>query len=346
MKNYFITGGDGFIGFHLTQELMKDEGNRVVIYDSHKHFLPVEDSKWFKYQNYRISELGKFGERVKRVKGDVSDAGRLKEALEEHNPQIIIHLAALPIAGVSNYYPAESRTNIFDTISTLLDVTQTSSKSLKRLERLVYTSSSMVYGDFLREDNGEIIPAQEDQHCTPKGIYGAMKLAGEHLVRAYTHRFGIPHTIIRPSAVYGPTDCNRRVTEIFLTNALEGKPLVLDNGGKHKLDFSYVADVVKGFVLASASPDAVNETFNITRGEGRSIKELADVVKSLIPEAELVVEEAEVYRPNRGALDISKARNLLGYNPQYSLEEGFKKYVEFVRKFDYEHFDKDFSKSN
>ena len=331
MRTYFITGGDGFIGFHLTQELMKGKDNEVVIYDSHKHFLPVEESKWFKYQNHRISELGKFGKRVKRIKGDVSDPGRLREALEGSSPQIIIHLAALPIAGVSNYYPSESRTNIFDTTSTLLDVVQQS--SLKGLEKLVYTSSSMVYGDFLRYPNGEIIPAREDQSCSPKGIYGAMKLAGEHLVRAYTQRFKIPHTIIRPSAIYGPTDCNKRVTEIFLTNALEGKPMILDNGGAHELDFSYVKDVAKGFVLASNSPNSINETFNITRGEGRSIRELAEIVKSLIPSAKIKIETAEVYRPNRGALDISKARNVLGYSPQYSLEEGFKEYIKFIRNF-------------
>jgi len=331
MVTYFITGGDGFVGFHLTQELMKNEENKVVIYDAHKHFLPVNESKWFKYQNFRISELDKFGERVIRVKGDVADSGRLQEALEEHKPQKVVHLASLPVAGVSNFYPAESRSNIFDTISTLLDVLKDPTKF--PLERLVYTSSSMVYGDFMRYSNGDIIPAREDQTCNPKGIYGAMKLAGEHLVRAYTQRFGIPHTIIRPSAVYGPTDCNRRVSEIFLTNALEGKKLVLDNGGLHQLDFSYIRDVVRGFALAMDSDHASNETFNITRGEGRSIRELAEIVKSLVPSAKIIAGKSEPYRPNRGALDISKAKNLLGYEPEYSLEDGMKEYHEFVSNF-------------
>jgi UDP-glucose 4-epimerase len=331
MRTYFITGGDGFVGFHLTQELMKDKESKVVIYDAHKHFLPVDESRWFKYQNFRINELGKFGKRVVRIKGDVVDSGRLQEALEEHSPQVVVHLASLPIAGVSNFYPTESRANIFDTICTLLDRTK---KPKFPLEKLVYTSSSMVYGDFTRYSNGEVIPAREDQPCNPKGIYGAMKLAGEHLVRAYTERFGIPHTIIRPSAIYGPTDCNMRVSEIFLTNALEGKKLELDNGGLHQLDFSYVKDVAKGFALALNSEHASNETFNLTRGEGRSIRELAEVVKSLIPSTKIVTREFDPYRPNRGALDISKAKNLLGYEPEYSLEEGMKEYHEFVSTFD------------
>jgi UDP-glucose 4-epimerase len=190
----------------------------------------------------------------------------------------------------------------------------------------------MIYGDFFRDDNGEIIPAKEDQTCNPLGLYGAMKLAGEYVTKAYHKRFNIPYTIIRPSAVYGPTDCNRRVTEIFIHNALRGKDLILDNGGLHKLDFSYVEDVANGFILASNSNNGINNTFNITRGEGRSIKELAEITASIIPHTKLIVKKTDVFRPNRGALDISKAKKLLGYNPKYSLNEGMKKYIDFVRK--------------
>jgi len=331
MKTYFLTGGDGFIGFFICKELLKDKNNNVVIYDAHKHYIPLEKSDWFKYQTYRIKILSKYGDRVIRIRGDTTDRGLLKKSLEDYNPNVIIHLAALPIADVSNTYPEEAKVNILDGTITLMDVIR--ELNLK-IGRVVYTSSSMVYGDFLRDENGKIIPAKENQMCNPLGIYGAMKLAGEHIVKVYSKRFNIPYVIIRPSAVYGPTDCNRRVVEIFITNALKGKELILDNGGLHQLDFSYVEDVAKGFVLAANSDKALYETFNITRGEGRSIKELAEVISKLVPNVKIIEKKADVYRPNRGSLNISKARKLLGYNPEYSLEEGMKKYLEFIRSFD------------
>ncbi len=328
MKTYFLTGGDGFIGFHVAKEILKDEDNKVVIYDAHKHYIPLEESSWFKYQQYRIKELKKYGERVVRMRGDVTDKELLKQSLRKYNPEIIIHLAALPIAKVCDDYPDEARINIFESTISILEAIRNLNLNL---DKFIYTSSSMVYGDFLRDNENNIIPAKENQQCNPIGIYGAMKLAGEHLVKVYSKRFNLPYSIIRPSAVYGPTDCNRRVTEIFLTNALKGKELVLDNGGLHKLDFSYIKDVAKGFVLVANSKKALNETFNITFGEGRTIKELAETIKKLIPNTKIIEKTRDVYRPNRGTLDISKAKNLLGYKPEYNLEKGMEEYLDFVK---------------
>lgn len=324
--SYFITGGGGFIGYHLTKQLLAD-GMEVVSYDAQKHYVPLDKSRWPFYQSYRIQSLCDGA--LTRVRGDTTDRGWLKEVLEEHMPDVIIHLAALPIASVSNRYPEEARRNILDGTITVLDVLREASFEF---DRFVYISSSMVYGDFYRDGGGQIIPASEDQPCEPIGLYGAMKLSGECITRAYAHRFGLPYTIIRPSAVYGPTDCNRRVTEIFLHRALSGQKLRLDNGGRHQLDFTYVEDLARGLALASRSPNAVNETFNMTRGEGRSIRELARVIADLVPGTEMYDQLIPVNRPNRGALDISKARELLGFNPTHSLEEGMEKYVAFVRE--------------
>lgn len=329
-KTYFITGGEGFIGYHICKELLNDnEDNLVITYDAQKHYIPLDKSKWPLYQIYRVKSLQ--NERLIRVRGDVTDRGLLKEQIEKYQPDVIIHLAALPIANVCNKYPEEARRNILEATLTLLDTLR---EATFEFDRIIYTSSSMVYGDFKRDENGNIIPAKEEQECNPLGVYGAMKLSGEYLVKAYHKRFGFPYVIIRPSAVYGPTDCNRRVTEIFVENALHGKPLYLDNGGYHQLDFTYVEDLAKGFILAAKSKNALNQTFNMTRGEGRSIRELAEIIAELIPGTEIREREIEVYRPNRGALDISKAKKLLGYNPRYSLEEGIEKYIEFVKEFE------------
>lgn len=326
MKTYFITGGEGFIGYHISKKLLEDENNTVVTYDAQKHYIPFDKSNWAKYQEYRIKSLS--SKRMVRERGDCSDRGWLKTSLEKYKPDVIIHLAALPIASISNEYPTEAKVNIFDSIVTLLDIMKGVTFNYSRT---VYTSSSMVYGNFNRDENGEILPATEKDKCNPIGIYGAMKLAGEHIVQAYNYRFEMPTVIIRPSAVYGPTDSNRRVTEIFLNNAMEGRELELDNGGRHQLDFSYVEDVVSGFLLAAEKKDAIGETFNITRGEGRSIRELAEIIKTLIPETQITERNLKPYRPNRGALNISKAREMLGYDPKYPLEKGLKQYYTFMK---------------
>jgi UDP-glucose 4-epimerase len=325
VTTYFITGGEGFIGYHLSKELSKNSKNDIVTYDAQKHYVPLDKSNWPTYLQYRIESLDV--DNITRIRGDTTDRGLLKETIQTHEPDVVVHLAALPIANISNKYPEEARRNILDGTITLLDVLREVEFDL---ERVVYTSSSMVYGDFPMDEDGNISLAREDDECDPKGLYGSMKLSGEHITRSYTHRFGIPHTIIRPSAVYGPTDCNRRVSEIFLTNALKSERLRLDNGRYHKLDFTYVKDGVKGFIRASTHKKPINETFNMPRGEGRSIRELAEVVQDLVPGTETYEYQKKVHRPNRGALDISKAKELLGYSPEYSLEEGMAEYHDFV----------------
>lgn len=319
-----LTGGEGFIGHHLSK-LLLEQNYKVVTYDIQSHTIPISKSKWPQYIEYRTKTLQ--DQNLIRVRGDACDRGRLKDVIEEYKPTKIVHLAALPIANVSNDYPEEAHRHTLNTTITLLDVIR---ETKLPLERLLYISSSMVYGNFLRNRKGEILAAKEDQVCNPIGIYGAMKLSSELLVKAYNYRFGIPYTIVRPSAVYGPTDANRRVTEIFLTNAIEGKPLKLDNGGLHQLDFTFVEDLVQGISLALDKEEALSQTFNITRGQGRTIKDLAEVIKKLIPSTQIEYQEADVYRPNRGTLSITKARKLLGYKPKYSIEKGFKAYYKFI----------------
>lgn len=328
MTKFLVTGGDGFVGYHLIKKLLEDENNQIITYDALKHFIPLTESDWCFYQNYRVKTLN--DERLTRIRGELGCRGFLGTTLEKYKPNVIIHLASLPIADISNTFPEEATNDIFLSTVNLLDVT----KSLSyKLDRFIYISSSMVYGDFQKDSEGNIIAQKEDQMCQPKCIYGSMKLCSEIMVKTYNKRFGIPYTIVRPSAVYGPTDSNKRVTEIFVMNSLLGKEMILDNGGQHQLDFTYVKDLVQGLTLASTSDKALGQTFNITRGEGRKIKDLAEILMELNPDTgcSMKVKEVAVYRPNRGSLDISKAKELLGYDPKYSLEDGMKEYAEFVK---------------
>ena len=175
--------------------------------------------------------------------------GALPITEQFHRPQRIIHLAALPIADLSHTHSDEAIRSILHGTVNVLETL----RDADFVERFIYTSSSMVYGDF------QFYSANEEHPKNPKDIYGGTKLAGEILTQSFSRRFGIEYTIIRPSAVYGPTDVNRRVSGIFIENARRGEELVLHGGGGAKLDFTYVKDTAHGFVLATLAEEARNE---------------------------------------------------------------------------------------
>ena len=327
-KTYFITGGAGFLGFHICQLLLKRKNIRVVVYDKYRCYVAKSKNKYSAYLNYRRDILQKFGKRVIFIEGDVRNKTLLKKYLAMYNPEVVMHLAAVPVASVCNKKPALAGKVMWDGTFNLLE----SIRELNISPKIIYTSSSMVYGDFLKNKSNQVLMANEEQKCEPINIYGAIKLAGEHLVKAYGKVYKIPYVIIRPSAIYGPTDCNRRVTEIFIENSLAGQELILDNDGKSELDFTFVEDVARGFVLTAENSKAVGKTLNITRGEGRSLNELASIVSCYVPEVRIKKEGAKANMPERGGLDISSARKILKFQPRYSLEEGIKKYFKFINK--------------
>jgi nucleoside-diphosphate-sugar epimerase len=317
-ERIFLTGGAGLIGSNVARRLVT-LGHEVLLYDSFTAFMSPF------LVNYAVNMERRFPadlRSLKIVRGDVRHRGFLSRTLDDFQPTRVIHLAALPIADLSNRFSEEAmEANLIATV-TLLDAVQ----SLRDLRRFVYTSSSMVYGDF------QYAPADEDHPKAPKDVYGGTKLAGEVMVEAYGRRFGIPYTIIRPSAVYGPTDVNRRVTQIFVENALRGQAIVLHNGGVSKLDFTHVDDVAEGFTRATLSERSRNRIYNITRGRGRSLKELAELVARLVPGTRFEESPPDMLRPERDALSIARAREELGFEPKVDLEDGMPPYVEFVRR--------------
>ena len=119
----------------------------------------------------------------------------------------------------------------------------------------------------------------EDTECNPLGIYGALKFSGEKLVIAYNQVFDLPYTIIRPSALYGERCISRRVGQIFIENAIQNKPIVIDGDGSDKLDFTYINDLMHGVEMTIKKQDSKNQIFNITHGNGRAINELIEILK-------------------------------------------------------------------
>jgi nucleoside-diphosphate-sugar epimerase len=324
-KRIALVGGAGFIGHRLALSLA-ERGAQVEVIDSlmvnnllhHASTPSATRELYVRIIHQRLSLLHDAG-----IPVDVQDARdyqALSHTLARSKPQIIFHLAAVAHAGTSNKDPYSTFDHSLRTLENALDY------SRDNVEQFIYFSSSMVYGNFLAEEVDETHPLD------PIGIYGALKLAGERLVIAYEQVFKLPYTIIRPSALYGPGCVSRRVSQIFVEKALAGDKLKIEGDGLERLDFTYIDDLLDGLCLTADRTNALNQTFNMTAGQSRSIQELASIVRDHFPDIELEYVPRDELRPFRGTLDISKARRELGYAPQTTLEEGLARYIDWYRE--------------
>lgn len=319
MARILVTGGAGFIGSHFVRQLL-EAGHEVTVLDSFSSYIALPIGALYVYNlNYRFEHFLN-GARI--IRGDTTNKDEVRRQLLAERPDRIVHFAALPLANMAIEYSEEAFNTIVGGTVNLLEVL----RDVDFVSRFVYVSSSMVYGDF------ETVPIPEDARAEPKDIYGGMKLSGEYMVKVYSQRYGVPYSIVRPSAVYGPTDNNQRVVGLFLTKAARGEKIRVKNPDTTRLDFSFVGDTAQGLRLVALDDKAEGETFNITRGRDRSLRELVESVRDLYPDLEVEEVRGDTFRPNRGALDITKARDLLGYEPKTDLEEGLKVYADFLRQ--------------
>lgn len=318
-EKVFINGGAGLIGSLVARKLIT-MGYKVIVYDQFITYISP-------FKNYLKNPIDLRFDGIKDQivfeRGDTTNSSYTRKILNKYKPEYVLHLAATPLADLSNQHVEEAVSNILNGTINILEIL----KDQRFLKNFVYVSSSMVYGDFKE------IPCPETHQKKPKEIYGGSKFAGEVMTEVFSKRFGLPYTIVRPSAVYGPYDVNRRVSQIFIENALLGKELVLDGGGKINLDFTYVEDISDGLILAMLNEKAIGETFNITYGKGYSLLEFTETLQKILPNIKYHVQQSkDNFRPMRGALSIKKAKNILGYSPKYSLEKGLRKYVESYKK--------------
>lgn len=328
-KNIALIGGAGFIGHNLALKL-NSLGAKVSIIDSLQvnNLLSLLNSStaqphkgfYVEVINSRLDLLKKAGIELHTV--DARDYHALSRVLAQVNPQIIVHLAAVAHADRSNKDPSSTFDHNLRTLENALDY----SRGMD-VERFVFFSSSMVYGKF---PDGYVT---EDTPCNPLGIYGALKFAGEKLVIAYNQVFNLPYTIVRPSALYGPRCISRRVGQIFIERALLDGEITINGDGSDRLDFTYIDDLVQGVVKSIASPKAVNQTFNITYGQARSLAEMVEMVKIHFPDASVKFLERDALMPERGTLSVERAKQLIGYEPEFPLERGFDDYLRWYRDF-------------
>ena len=323
-----LIGGAGFIGHNLALGLAQ-KGAVVEVIDS----LQVNNLFWFvsgnggphnrelhmRVTNQRMDMLREAGIPV-HVQ-DARDYHALGRILAQLKPQVIIQLAAVSHAGRSNKDPYSTFDHSLRTLENALDCARDNA------EQFIFFSSSMVYGNFLSQE------VDEEHPLNPVGIYGALKVAGEKIVIAYQQVFGLPYTIIRPSALYGPRCVSRRVGQVFIENALNGVKLRVEGDGHDRLDFTYIDDLVDGICLVAQNPAACNQIFNMTYGSSRSIKDLVNVIQEHFPDVEVESVERDQLMPFRGTLSIEKAQRLLGYSPKHPIEVGFPKYIQWYRDF-------------
>ena len=331
-KRVAIVGGAGFIGHNLALQLKEIGAEPHVIdglqvnnigYYTTDYEKNINAERYIAFINERLTLLRNAKISLKII--DVRDYHAISHALNDFKPHTVVHLAAIAHANRSNKDPFSTFDHSMRTLENVLDVTRDLGT------HVIYFSSSMVYGNF----DGEAVA--EDRVCNPMGIYGALKYGAEKLVIGYNQVFDLPYTIIRPSALYGERCVSRRVGQAFIENAIVGEDLTINGDGKEGLDFTYINDLIQGIILSITKRDSINQIFNITYGAARSINQLAEIVMDKFPGIKLYHKTRDGLMPERGTLSIDKAQKLLGYNPQYPVEEGFIKYINWY---------KDFSKHN
>lgn len=324
-KRVVLIGGAGFIGHHLARRL-RSKGAEVSVVDGltvnslleHGSRAERHTGRYRLMIDERLALLRDDGVTV--IVQDARDEEALVRTIRTLQPDVLVHLAGISHAGRCNREPSFAFGHALNTLQNAL------AAGGRDIERFVYFSSSMVYGNFPGAEVTEETP------CQPLGVYGAQKFAGERIVIANEQVFGVPYTIIRPSALYGERCVSRRVAQVFIERALEGEPLVMAGDGSDRLDFTYIDDLVSGIVLSIENESARNEIFNLTYGAGRSIHDLVQVLRRDFPEVDVRTEPRDELMPSRGTLNVDKARDLLGYAPEFPLERGLARYVKWYRR--------------
>ncbi len=312
--NILVTGGLGLIGHNVVKRL-QDQGHIVSIMDTKTNYgiIPQEEI------NYLISERMKvIGDSSYIYETNISDAFMVDQVFEIEQPEIVIHMASFPRQKVVNANPAVGSRTMSEGLLNLLEAS-----NKYEVRKFIYISSSMVYGDF-KDD------VKEDYDCKPQGQYGILKLAGEWLVKDYTRRTNLVHTIIRPSAVYGPLDVEDRVISKFILRAMRGDTLRV-NGAGETLDFTFVDDAADGIVAATLSDNTENKTYNITKSHSHTLLDAAKLAVNVVGQGTIEVGERDLDFPSRGALNIDAARRDFDFNPKVDVAEGFQIYYDWLR---------------
>jgi nucleoside-diphosphate-sugar epimerase len=305
MKKVLIAGGCGFIGHKVAINFLK-ANYEVVIVDN-----------WHNYNVHNFRDVEeKYQIRIKHLNGafilqrNICNTRITKQIFKEEKPDLVVHLANFPTATLAHKQPFFGLEQIVEGTLSLLEASRAA-----EVQKFVYISSSMVYGDF------QTPSVKEDHPQKPKELYGIFKVTAEQMVRSYTKLHNLTHSIVRPIAVYGPTGHDAFVITKFI-KATKNSSTIKIKGKDTKLSFTFIDDMARGIFKAATMPEADNESFNVGSGVSSKLVDIARFLKTLNPNVKVELEPADPLYPKRGALNISKAKKLLGFKPEYSIEEG------------------------
>lgn len=309
-KKILITGGAGFIGSHLADELVKN--NKVIVIDD------------FSIGSEINLKLSKKSGNLKIIRGDITNLPTVKKAMS--GIDVVFHLAALGVReSINNPFPVH-QVNALGALNLLFVARK------NKIEKFIHISSSEVYG------TASFVPMDENHPLNPETIYGASKLSGEMYALSYFKTYNLPTMVIRPFNTYGPRSHFEgpygEVIPRFTIRAINNLPPIIFGDGKQTRDFTYIADTVEGIVSASQNDNLVGDVINIAFGAERSINEVARIILRTLGKANLkiVYQEARPGDVKRHFANIKKAKNILHFSPKISLEEGIARYIEWLKK--------------
>ena len=307
-----VMGGNGFIGSKIV-EILSNKKHSVTVMDNSETYGVIAKEELDKLYAYRQRNWKK----VHTFDGDVTNRDDVLKAFRGP-PEVVIHLASYPRAKIVNNNPMLGVKNIVEgTVNLLWHCDKL------KIKKFVFISSSMIYGNF---SDG----AKEDTDSKPNNLYGESKLVAERYTKHYHNHYGLNYDIVRPSGVYGPGDMDDRVLSKFFAKAMANETIEVHDGN-NKVDFTYIDDTADGIIKCALS-DAHNMSFNITAGNAISLRIAAEKIIALTGSKSKIVDTGmnKIY-PRRGTLDISRAKNLVGYQPQVNFDEGLKRYYGWLQ---------------
>lgn len=326
---FLITGGAGFIGSAVIRELIHNTGHRVVNVDKLTYAGNLESLE-------SISD----SERYTFVQADICDAPAMQQLFEQHQPDVVMHLAAESHVDRSIDGPAAFiQTNVVGT-AVLLEAARAYWKDLQQQDadkaeafRFHHISTDEVYGDLKGTDD----LFTEDTHYAPSSPYSASKASSDHLVRAWQRTYGLPTLVTNCSNNYGPYHFPEKLIPLMILNALAGKPLTVYGDGQQIRDWLYVEDHARALIKV-ATEGAIGDTYNIGGHNEKAnltvVETLCDLLQELVPQEssyrELITFVTD--RPGhdvRYAIDASKIERELGWKPEETFETGLRKTVKW-----------------
>jgi NAD dependent epimerase/dehydratase len=313
-KNVLITGSDGFIGSHLTEELI-DKGCNVRAFVYYNSF-----SSWGWLDNLDKEKLSQ----IEVVAGDIRDRGSVAKAME--GIDVVFHLAAL-IGIPYSYDSPESYvgTNITGTLNVLEEARRMGT------ERVIVTSTSEVYG------TAQYVPIDEKHPFQGQSPYSATKIGGDRMAESYFRSFNVPVTIARPFNTYGPRQSARAIIPTIISQLCNGSDKISLGSLSPTRDLVYVKDTARGFISLAENDNTIGEEINIATQDEIPIGDLAQKLINAIRPAATIISDEQRVRPEKSEVERllgsnEKIKALTGWAPEWSLDDGLAATIEWFKE--------------